>query len=140
MSSDRRILAGIALLALLALLFGALTWTALELREVVVIRTRGNDGSLRETRIWIAEEDGSWWLEAASPESAWYRDVIIEPRVEIVRGDRAVPARVTPIPGPEGHRKIRRLFRQKYGLADAWIGLIQDGSRSIAVRAEPFAE
>ena len=130
----------IAGIALLALAFGALTWAALELREVVVIRTREGDGSVRETRIWIAEEKGSWWLEAASAESPWYRDVIANPRVQIVRGGRAVPAHLTPLPGPDGQRKIRRLFRQKYGLADVWIGLIQDGSRSVAVRAEPLAQ
>jgi len=125
-------------LGLLALLFAGLTLAALELQEVVVIRTRANDGSTRETRIWIAEEADFWMLEAASPESPWYGDILESPRVEIVRGDRVIPARLTPAPGPEGHLKIRELLRRKYGLADVWIGLIQDGSQSILVRAEPL--
>jgi hypothetical protein len=54
--------------------------------------------------------------------------------------DRPARASAIPEPGEEGHRKIRRLFRQKYGLADAWSGLIQDGSGSILVRVEPGAE
>ena len=126
--------------ALIAVAFGALTWAALEMQEVVVIRTEGADGTRRETRIWIADEGGFWWLEAASAESPWYRDVLVNPGVEIVRGARTVQARVTPEPGEDGHRKIRRLFRQKYGLADVWVGLIQDGSGSILVRAEPMGE
>ena len=132
-----RIVGGIALIVLA---FGALTWAALEMQEVVVIRTSSADGTLRQTRIWIAEEDGFWWLEAASAESHWYRDVLANPSVEIVRGGQTVQASVTPEPGEEGHRKIRRLFRQKYGLADVWIDLIQDGSASILIRAEPVAE
>jgi hypothetical protein len=127
-------------IALVVLVFGALTWAALEMQEVVVIRTDSADGTIRETRIWIADEDGFWWLEAASAESPWYQDVLVNPSVEIVRGGRTVRARVVPEPGEDGHRKIRRLFRQKYGLADVWIGLIQDGSGSILIRAEPVAE
>ena len=125
---------------LLALLFAGITLAALEPPEVVVIRTRADDGSLRQTHIWIAEGEGVWMLEAASPESAWYRDLLREPRAEILRGDRAVPVRLTAQPGPVGHRRIRALFRRKYGLADRWISFIQDGSRSVLVLAEPVAD
>jgi hypothetical protein len=65
--------------------------------------------------------------------------VLANPDVEIVRGGRTVRARLTPEPGEDGHRKIRRLFRQKYGLTEEWIGLIQDGSGSILIRAEPVS-
>jgi hypothetical protein len=92
-----RIVGGIALIVLV---FGALTWAALEMQE----------------------------------------DLLANPSVEIVRGGRTVRASAIPEPGEEGHRRIRRLFRQKYGLADVWIGLIQDGSGSILVRVEPVAE
>jgi len=130
----RRAIAGITLLVVA---FGALTWLALESREVVVIRTRRHDGGVRETRIWIADAEKGWWLEAASPESDWYRDVLADPRIEIVRGGRTVPLLAKPVPGEEGHRKIRRLLRQKYGLADMWIAMIQDGSRSVLVTVKP---
>jgi hypothetical protein len=130
----------IAAITLLVVAFSALTWLALESREVVVIRTRQPDGGVRETRIWIAEAEGAWWLEAASPESDWYQDVLADPRIEIVRAGRTVPLLATPIPGEEGHLKIRRLLRQKYGLADVWIAMIQDGSRSVLVAVRPADE
>jgi hypothetical protein len=129
-----RTMAGITLLAVA---FGGLTWLALESREVVVIRTRRADQGVRETRIWIAEAEGAWWLEAASPESDWYRDVLADPHIEIVRGGRTVSLLARPVPGEEGHEKIRRLLRQKYGLADVWIAMIQDGSRSVLVAVKP---
>ena len=127
----------IAAITLLVVAFGGLTWLALESREVVVIRTRQPDGGVRETRIWIAEAEGAWWLEAASPESGWYQDVLADPQIEIVRSGRAVPLLATPILGQEGHLKIRRLLRQKYGMADVWIAMIQDGSRSVLVSVRP---
>jgi hypothetical protein len=39
-----------------------------------------------------------------------------------------------PLPNPSGHARIRMLLRRKYGWADAWVGLLQDTSESIAVR------
>jgi hypothetical protein len=38
---------------------------------------------------------------------------------------------------PEGHAKIRRLLREKYGLADWWVGLFQDTSGSVAIHLRP---
>jgi hypothetical protein len=51
---------------------------------------------------------------------------------------RPFHARLIPEPGEDGHRKSRRLFPEKYGLAHVWIAMIQDGSGSILVRAEPL--
>jgi hypothetical protein len=40
------------------------------------------------------------------------------------------------LPDPEGHERIRRLLRAKYGWADRWTALVVDLSRSVAVRLE----
>jgi hypothetical protein len=45
--------------------------------------------------------------------------------------------RAEPVPGPEGHARIRDLLRAKYGLADVWINLLVDTSQSVAVRLVP---
>jgi hypothetical protein len=127
-----------AALGVLVLAIGAVTWRALEGGEVVIVRTRTPDGE-HETRVWVADADGALWLEAGSPESAWYRHVLARPRVEIVRDGRAAPYRLTPLPGPEGQRRIRGLFRAKYGWADRWLAWLHDGSRSVLVRADPIS-
>jgi hypothetical protein len=119
------------------LLFGAITWWALEGQEVVLLRTRMSEGAVRETRVWIADEDGCAWLEAATAERAWYAELIANPRVEVLRDGEIRIYRAVPEPGPEGHARIRRLLAQKYGLADRWVGLVQDTSGSIAIRLEP---
>ena len=121
----------------LALAFGAVTWLALEGQEVVVLRTFPAGGAPRETRIWIADDDGALWIEAATPERTWYRDLIADPQLELVRGGRTLALRAEPQPGPDGHARIRALLRARYGWADAYVGLLQDTSTSIAVRLTP---
>jgi len=120
-----------------AALFGLVTLWALEGREVVVLRTHAPAGARRETRAWIADADGSEWVEAANPERAFLLDLRRDPRLEIVRGGRVEERVATPIGGESGHRRIRALLRARYGVADAWIGLLADTSRSVAVRLDP---
>jgi hypothetical protein len=127
----------LAALVLLAVGFAAITLTALEGNEVVVLRTRDPAGAPRETRVWVADQDGALWVEAATPERAFYRDLMAQAEVEVVRGGIPVRALAQPEPGAAGHERIRSLLRAKYGWADHWVGLLQDTSRSIAVRLTP---
>jgi hypothetical protein len=54
-----------------------------------------------------------------------------------LRGDLVLDTIAAPEPGDAGHRRIRGLLAAKYGWADAWVGLLQDTSRSVAVRLTP---
>jgi len=118
-------------------LFGGVTLYALEGREVVVLRTTDEHGSPRETRVWIADEGDHAWIEAATPERAFYRDLLAHPEAELRRGDRSSRVQAAPVPGAEAHAHIRNLLRAKYGIADWWVGLLQDTTRSVAVRIAP---
>jgi hypothetical protein len=79
-----RVLLGIAPIAFLlaALAYGH------EAEEVVVLRTRAPEGSVRETRLWIVDYEGSPWI-VTGPGSPHDRDLTANPRVEIVRHGRA---------------------------------------------------
>lgn len=120
-----------------ALAFGAITLYALEGREVVVLRTHAPDGSTRETRTWIADDGGAVWIEAAVAERPFFQHLLANPAVELERNGTLRAYRAGPVPNPDGHVRIRTLLAQKYGWADWWVGLLQDTSRSIAVRLEP---
>jgi len=119
------------------LLFGAVTLYALEGHEVVVLRTTDHRGTPRETRVWIVDEGDHAWIEAATPEREFYRDLLARPEAELIRAGAISRIRAEAIPGPEPHRHLRALLRAKYGLADWWVGLLQDTSRSVAVRIAP---
>lgn len=121
-------LASLALAGLLVLV----TWLALESQEVAILETRSANDDRRSTRVWVARRDGSFWIEAATPDRAWYVELLRDPRVRLELGGRSIEAQAIPMSGEAGHEQIRRLLRD--GGADAWVGLLQDTSRSIAVR------
>jgi len=116
--------------------FGAVTLWALEGREVALLRTITPDGDVRETRVWIAEDDGAWWVEAATPEREFLRDIVSEPTVEVERDGVASRRMAVPDFSPAGHERIRGLLRARYGVADVWVGLLTDTSRSVAIRLD----
>ena len=119
-----------------AVILALVTWYALEGREVVVLRTMDANGSVRETRVWVAEADGALWIEAATPERPFYRDLTERRTVELLRGGHRLVLDATPVPGPDGHARIRTLLHRRYGWADDWIGWLQDTSRSVAIRLD----
>lgn len=135
----RAVLAPVAALVAAAFVLAGVSVWALEGGEVAVLRTLGPEGRVRETRVWLADFRGDVWLEAATPERAWYRDVLRNPRVELVRdGERRV-YRAEALRDPPAHERVRRLLRERYGWADAWVGFVQDTSRSVAVRLRPVS-
>lgn len=136
----RRVRLAAFVLALVLAVFAVLTGLALEGQEVAVLRTFPETGEARETRVWLAPEGEALWIEAATPERAFYRDLLVQPEVELVRGDRVLRLRASPWPGADGHRHVRSLLRERYGLADVWVGLLQDTSRSVAVRLDPAGD
>lgn len=117
--------------------FVLITLVALEGPEVVVLYTATSNGPPRPTRVWIADHDGAQWIEAASPHREFYRDLLANPDVDLVRNGERASYRAVALGGREGHELIRRLLREKYGWADVWIGMLADTSHSIAVRLEP---
>jgi len=131
----RRLLAAAAAVLVI---FGLLTLLALESGGVGVLETRAPAGTPRATRVWVAEAEGVLWLEAATPERAWYRDVLLDPIVGLTRDGRAEAFRAHPQPGDAERRRLRGWLRERYGWRDAFVGLLQDTSQSVAVRLEPL--
>jgi hypothetical protein len=122
----------LAVAALVA--FAGITLYALEGQEVVVLRTTDDRGATRDTRVWIALEGDHAWIEAATPEREFYRDLLARPDAELIRRGATARVRAEPVPGPEARAHLRALLRAKHGVADWWVGLLQDTSRSVAVR------
>ncbi len=118
-------------------MLGATTWWALESGGVAIVETRAPDGSTRATHVWYAEPDGEIWLEAGTPEAAWFEDVRRSAAVTFTANGRSDEYEARPIADASGHIRIRALLREKYGFRDVWVGLLFDTSRSVAVRLTP---
>ena len=124
---------GFALLAA----FVVITWWALESGGVAIVETQAHDGTVRSTHIWYADSDGELWLEAGTPENAWFVDLQSNPQLRLKIGEHSQPYTAEVIGAPSGHGRIRALMRRKYGFRDRWVGAIVDTSSSIAVRLQP---
>jgi reactive intermediate/imine deaminase len=127
-----------ALLIALALA-AAFTGWALEASDVAVLVTERPGGGTRETRVWWVERDGALLLEAATPERAWLAEALAAGEVTLERDGRRERFRAERQREPGARERIRAALREKYGLRDAWVGLLQDTSRAVAVRLEPLA-
>jgi hypothetical protein len=111
------LLAGLGLVA-------AITYLAGERSEVAVLRTFDPDGTPHETKLWVIDVGDTPWVRVASPGREWYRRLLAEPRVELVRGGRSEPRRAQPSADPTVRRAVDEAFAAKYGPVDAWYGLL----------------
>jgi hypothetical protein len=127
----RRLLA-LGLLAIVG--FGVVTLVALEGREVVVIETTDASGVARRTRTWIADDAGSAWIEAATPERPFVTDLQRHPALVLERGGARRSCTAEIAPNPDGHARIRELLAARYGWADCWIAMLADTSGSLGIR------
>lgn len=73
----------------LAVSFGVTTWWALESGGVAVIETLTPRGTVRSTHVWYAKPNGEFWLEAGTPENAWFRDVQENPVLTFLGAGRS---------------------------------------------------
>jgi hypothetical protein len=112
-------------------------WALIEMgREVIVLRTQGDDGAWLESRLWIVDDGGVSWLHGDGG-SRWMRNLKARPVVEIERGGETHRFRAQAVPGP--HLRLHELLRAKYGVADRWVRFVGSDSESTTpVRLDPL--
>jgi hypothetical protein len=135
----RRVAAlGVAALVSALVALALATYVAGEVFEVVVLRTYDADGAAHETRMWVADVDGATWVRVANPRRDWYRRLLADPRVQLVRAGRTDDRIAVPDPTPEVSSAVDAAFAAKYGFVDRWYGwLLRRGA--IAIRLDPAA-
>ena len=126
--------------ATLVVAFAGTTWWALESGGVAVVETWTPKSSVRSTHVWYTEPGEGLWLEAGTPENAWFQDIQENPALTFRADGRSARYVARPVDDPSGHTRIRSLIREKYGFRDRWVGLIVDTSRSVAVQLLPVDE
>jgi len=133
LASVKRLLGFVAVLVVLA--FG-LQIVASESGEVVVLRTFAGDDA-RQTRLWIVDDRGVSWLRSGSPDAGWYQRLRANPEIQIERGTDLYEYQAFPVESGPSVDHVNMLMFQKYGWAEAYIGLFIDRSRSVAIRLDP---
>jgi hypothetical protein len=117
------------------LTFGAM-FAASELGgEVVTLTTFDAEGASHETSLWIVEDDGSQWLRAGSPGSAWLARIRDNPKVELARDGAAKTYRAEIV--VDRRDRINRMMAEAYGWADSVVGAMRESELTLAVRLVP---
>ncbi len=108
---------------------------ASESGEVVVVTTQSADGTPATTRLWVVDREGQAFLRAGSPQAQWYGRIEANPTITVERNGVAASYRA--VPSPDDTAAVNELMAQKYGWADAYIGVMFSRDDSMAIRLDP---
>lgn len=122
-------------MAVLIFLAGSLQ-LASEAGEVVVLTTTDDSGAPVETRLWVVELEGYQYLRSSGPASGWYKRLLANPDVEVVRNGQEAAYRTIPAPGQAD--VINGLMARKYGFLETYIGTLLGREKSIPIRLDPL--
>ncbi len=113
-------------------------WSAIRSsgRDVAVLRTFDVQGRDLYTTLWVIDDGGSAWVQAARRDRKWLFHVRQSPNVELRRDGRTGRYRATVFDDAEARAHVAPYFRAKYGLADRWREWSL-GSDTIPVRIKP---
>jgi hypothetical protein len=104
-------------------------WSELAAEDVVHIVTRNEDGSPRDTKIWIVELDGKAYVRTGN--TRWFRNTARNPEVSLRAGGQELALRTTPIEDDALRARIEDAFAAKYGFTDRLRGWFVWGRSNI---------
>ncbi len=108
--------------------------------EVVTVQSIRDDGSTKNTRLWIVDDAGETWLRAGIPNEAWLSHIAQRPTVQIIRDGRSKTYTARAVRTDEARDRVHALMAEKYRTADKIISVIRDPTGSIAVKVEPATQ
>ncbi len=100
-------------------------WGAIGATDVVVVVTRSQDGSDRETKIWIVVVDDRAYIRTAA--TRWYGNVERDPDIVLRVGEDAFPLRAVLVTDAPLAEHVEAAFRKKYGFWDAFMEIFRFG-------------
>jgi hypothetical protein len=130
------------LLGAVACLLGAvaagdaeLDWNSVAEVEEVRVLTTNEDGTPRETTIWLAVVDGQGYIRT-SGWTTWGDNVERNPDIALRIGDAEHPLRASFVEDEALRERIVAAFREKYGWFDGFMGVFR-GSKPRIMRLDP---
>ena len=88
----------------------AIGWFQPQGGNTAVLRTFDPGGESKDTVLGLLDDNGQLWVESGHWFRGWYRRVVANPDVELVRGGQAAPYRATPLDTPEAVDTVTRLM------------------------------
>jgi hypothetical protein len=100
----------------------AVDWNAMADADTVTIVTTNEDGTPRETTIWLLVMDGKPYVRTGS--TRWGANAERSPDVKLRVGEREFSLTAVPVTDPALAEKLQQGFRAKYGWSDRMVGLM----------------
>jgi len=109
-------------------------WSEVASVETVEVVTSDEDGSPRETTVWLAALDGEGYVRTGS--TRWGGNLERDPQLLLRIGDREYALRALMIEDDALRERVAAVFREKYGFTDTALALFR-GSRPKIMRLLP---
>jgi hypothetical protein len=107
----------------------AIDWATAGAERVVQIVTRNEDGTARETKIWLVVVDGQGYVRTGG--TRWWGNIERDPDVVLRVAGAEHPLRAELVNDPEIAAKVEAALRTKYGWSDRLIGPFRFGDTHI---------
>jgi hypothetical protein len=98
-------------------------WNAVADVGTVEIVTTDQDGSTRETTIWLAVVDGQGYIRTGN--TRWAANIERNPEVVLRIGETEYPLRVEHVEDEALRERVGQAFRDKHGFTDALVSLFR---------------
>jgi len=132
----KQLLIGILGLLLAFAIVAGITATPL-VGEVVTLHTRDAAGEWKTTLLWIADAPDGAYLRAGGPETGWLQRLRTDPVGRLERKGELADIRL--VPAPTMRQQLNDLMAEKYGWADAFVGMLGNPEGSLPLRVERSA-
>lgn len=91
-------------------------WDRLAESETVQVVSTNEDGSTRETKVWLVALEGQGYIRTGS--TRWGGNVERDPRIVLRVAGEELPLQVEFVTDDEARERVVGAFREKYGLSD----------------------
>jgi hypothetical protein len=98
-------------------------WEAISEQDVVEVLTQDEDGSVRETTVWLLVQDGEAYVRTGG--SNWGANVVRSGELTLRVGEAEYPMTVEFEEDDAYRARIKQGFRDKYGWSDGLLSWIR---------------
>ncbi|MBW2280716.1 MAG: nitroreductase family deazaflavin-dependent oxidoreductase [Deltaproteobacteria bacterium] len=112
---------------------------ASESGEVLVLETLDATGEPHETRIWVVDDAGAFWVRGGD-DSGWVQRLLANPEVRAERAGQKSSFLAVPDRDAAARYRVNALMREKYGFADGFIAVTlgdSDREGALPIRLDP---
>ena len=106
-------------------------WETVAEVETIQVLTDQDDGTVRDTTVWLAVVDGQGYIRTGG--SSWGESLVVNPLLRVRIGADEYALQVVFVEDDDLRARVTETFREKYGWSDALISIVR-GSRPKIMR------